>query len=444
MTNRTRSRCVAALTALCLLLPAVLVAPVSGEPVDDLRAEARQIAEELDRLSGAIGLLNEEYNQAQIRLDEVRRRQADTQTRVAAAEAELATRRAQLAGYAVSSYVSGDTTQDLADVLLHGSGPEAARRIEYLRLASADRQQLIDRVRAAKLVADRELEGLRRDHDEGEALQRTLVDKKTRAEAHLAEQQALLERVNGELAVLVDQENQRRAAEAYARATGVGTEAAVAAVTGGVPLGPPAAGAPAPLAPTAPPPAAGPGTTPPTTPTPTAPPPPGPVAPSPPVTTVPAPTPAPAPTTTAPRPAPTTPPPPPTTPPTTAPAPGPPPPVSTGAARAVAAAQTQLGVPYVWGGSTPGVGFDCSGLTSWAWRQAGRSLPHSAQMQFDVTRRVAIDQLQPGDLVFYQSPVIGHVGMYVGAGTMIEAPRTGLTVRYSSIYRTSLVGAGRP
>lgn len=118
--------------------------------------------------------------------------------------------------------------------------------------------------------------------------------------------------------------------------------------------------------------------------------------------------------------------------------------MSSGAARAVAAAQTQLGVPYVWGGSTPGVGFDCSGLTQWAWGQAGRYLPHSAQMQFDVTRRVAISDLQPGDLVFFDSPVIGHVGMYVGSGTMIEAPRTGLTVRYSSIYRSSLVGAGRP
>lgn len=84
-------------------------------------------------------------------------------------------------------------------------------------------------------------------------------------------------------------------------------------------------------------------------------------------------------------------------------------------AAAVAAAKSQLGTPYVWGGSQPG-GFDCSGLTSWAYRQAGVELPRTAASQA-VGRQVAFEELQPGDLVLWE----GHAAMYAGDGMMIEA-----------------------
>ncbi|MEY2478502.1 MAG: peptidoglycan DL-endopeptidase CwlO, partial [Actinomycetota bacterium] len=86
--------------------------------------------------------------------------------------------------------------------------------------------------------------------------------------------------------------------------------------------------------------------------------------------------------------------------------------------------------------------FDCSGLTSFAWRAGGRSLPHSSRAQWSATTRVAISALQPGDLVFYGEP-IHHVGIYVGSGQMVEASETGTPVRYASIHRKDLVGAGR-
>lgn len=116
---------------------------------------------------------------------------------------------------------------------------------------------------------------------------------------------------------------------------------------------------------------------------------------------------------------------------------------SAAAAAAIAYAQAQLGKPYLWGGEGPD-SFDCSGLTMRAWQAGGRNLIHFTGSQWQQTPRVPISDLQPGDLVFFGgSPAtIHHVGLYVGDGRMIEAPRTGLNVRYSSIYRSSLLPYG--
>jgi peptidoglycan DL-endopeptidase CwlO len=90
------------------------------------------------------------------------------------------------------------------------------------------------------------------------------------------------------------------------------------------------------------------------------------------------------------------------------------------AAIAVRAALTQLGVPYQWGGNTPGKGLDCSGLTHWAYGQAGIGLPRLAQEQ-TIGMKISESDLQPGDLVVWD----GHVAMYIGDGKMIEEPHTG-------------------
>lgn len=103
------------------------------------------------------------------------------------------------------------------------------------------------------------------------------------------------------------------------------------------------------------------------------------------------------------------------------------------AAGAVRSALTQLGVPYQWGGTSPGVGLDCSGLTQWAYHQAGLDLPRLAQEQ-DIGAAVAPGSLLPGDLAVWD----GHVAMVVGDGTMIEA---GDPVQLSPI-RTSNAGQG--
>nr|WSX50211.1 NlpC/P60 family protein [Streptomyces sp. NBC_00974] len=122
--------------------------------------------------------------------------------------------------------------------------------------------------------------------------------------------------------------------------------------------------------------------------------------------------------------------------------PAPPPSDGSRAARAVAFAYGAIGKPYVWGATGPG-SFDCSGLTQAAWRAAGVSLPRTTYTQINAGQRISRDQLAPGDLVFFYSGVT-HVGMYVGNGQMIHAPRPGSTVRLAPVDSMPWAGASRP
>jgi cell wall-associated NlpC family hydrolase len=122
----------------------------------------------------------------------------------------------------------------------------------------------------------------------------------------------------------------------------------------------------------------------------------------------------------------------------------PPPPAVSGSVGAVIqAAYSVIGTPYQFGGASPETGFDCSGFTAWAWAHAGVYLPHSSAAQYASLPHVAQSDLQPGDLVFFYSP-ISHVGMYVGGGQMIHSPHTGSVVSVVPIYWDSFVGAARP
>ena len=119
------------------------------------------------------------------------------------------------------------------------------------------------------------------------------------------------------------------------------------------------------------------------------------------------------------------------------------PPVSGKAGIAVQAALSQLGVPYRFAAEDPGVAFDCSGLTKWAWGQAGVYLPHQSAAQYRATAHVPQSMAQPGDLIFYYSP-IGHVGLYIGNGRMVHAPQTGDVVNITDVRWYKVVGVGRP
>jgi cell wall-associated NlpC family hydrolase len=104
------------------------------------------------------------------------------------------------------------------------------------------------------------------------------------------------------------------------------------------------------------------------------------------------------------------------------------------AERAVRLARAQLGVPYVYGGASPG-GFDCSGLVMWVYGRLGLTLPHNAAALYSVGRPVAVSRMKPGDLVFFHG--LGHVGIYIGHGRMIHAPQTGERVEIEALGERS-------
>ncbi|MFJ8975880.1 NlpC/P60 family protein [Streptomyces sp. NPDC102282] len=111
------------------------------------------------------------------------------------------------------------------------------------------------------------------------------------------------------------------------------------------------------------------------------------------------------------------------------------------AAQAVGFAYGALGKPYVWGATGPS-SFDCSGLTMAAWRAAGVSLPRTTYTQINAGQRVSRSELAPGDLVFFY-PGVTHVGLYIGGGQMIHAPRPGAPVRIAPISEMPFAGATR-
>ncbi|MDO9458451.1 NlpC/P60 family protein [Nocardioides sp.] len=117
-------------------------------------------------------------------------------------------------------------------------------------------------------------------------------------------------------------------------------------------------------------------------------------------------------------------------------------PASGRAGAAVSYAMAQVGDAYVYGAAGPSA-FDCSGLTMMAWAQAGVSLPHSSSAQYSSGTHVAASALQPGDLVFYYSP-ISHVGMYIGNGMIVHAANPSSGVRVAELYSMPYVGAVRP
>jgi cell wall-associated NlpC family hydrolase len=124
--------------------------------------------------------------------------------------------------------------------------------------------------------------------------------------------------------------------------------------------------------------------------------------------------------------------------------PGTPPQVVT----AINAARTRLGSPYVWGATGPST-FDCSGLTQWSYAAAGVVLPRTSREQWFVGPHPSLDQLQPGDLLFWATNTadpgtIHHVALYIGGGYMIEAPHTGAVVRITAVYLDGFIGATRP
>lgn len=377
------------------------VAPAGA--ADDIGAkkdEAAQISRQLAEQGRKISVLAEQYNNARLEADQLAARLTAAKADMAETDATADALRARLKRQAVEHYVHGGAIPALAMLVESRIEDDVAIRQHYVRSVTTQVGDTLDQLRAVKLTLKEQTNELASaQRASREALAAVESAREQAVAAHDA-QRRLLARVEGELAELIAAEERRKAEEEARRAQAelearrareeaaareaAARETARRATTTTSTTARPAATV------------ASPTTARPTT------------------------------TTTAPK----------ASGPTTSA-----PPPSSGAAAAVEEAKRQLGKPYEWGGSGPDT-FDCSGLTSWAWRAGGKSLPHSSQSQYSATSRVALADIQPGDLLFYGNP-IHHVAIYVGDGQMIEAPETGKNVRYASIYRRDYVGAGR-
>ena len=419
---RRRAGALLVLVALVVSLVPGTVAPASADEISDKQAEAQRIARQLEQQSRQVSILAEDYDEARVRITEVEAELASAEAKVKKTDAEAADVRRRLKEQAVESYIRGGSMPALAMLADTKTTEDIGIRTQYVQTVTAGAADVLDELRAVRLSLGEQRERL--DTARAEAKQAAEVAEAKRKEATAAQaaQERTLAQVQGELATLVEAEAKRRAEEEARRVQAeLAARAAKAKADADAKAARDAAAAREEASRQAAADAARRATT----------------------TTVRSPaggSAAPTTTTTTIRRTTTT-----TAPPSSgggdtstgggggAPA--------AGADAAIAEARRQLGKPYQWGGSGPD-SFDCSGLTSWAWRAGGKALSHSSRAQWSETSRVDIGDLQPGDLVFYGSP-IHHVGLYIGDGQMIEAPETGKTVRIATIYRSGYVGAGR-
>jgi cell wall-associated NlpC family hydrolase len=406
VTTRTRTaggpRRWACLVGCLLLLCPLHAAPASADPADDKRAEARRIAAELDDLGRSVSVLAEEMDGGRLRADDLAAEAAAAERDLAKAEAEAVGARTRLAAEAVDTYVQGG--MDLGATPMTANDGDPLRRRQYAMTLQAQRSDVLDAAKAQAAIVREKRDRLDKARGQAEGAVAAVERARREAEEAAARLEAAQGRIDSELAGLVQQEQDEQAAveAADVQRTLAARNPASPVATLPAPPRPSATALAAPAAPVATtrPPTAGPGA-PPTTRAPT------------PTTTRPAPDAG-----------------------NEAPTPSP------GAAAAIAEARRQIGKPYRYGGSGPD-SFDCSGLTAWAWRAGGRSLPHSSGAQYASLPKVNSAEARPGDIFAFGSP-IHHVGLYIGGGQMIEASQTGTPVRYAAAYRRDLKGVVRP
>ena len=360
-----------------MLLPVVGQPLASAAPIDDKRAEASRLQDQLEAQGEQVSILAERFNRAQVKVAEVEAGISQTEADVARSDDRLKLVKDRLASAAIASDMHGGASSFIGN-MARADGDNMIVRQQYLRVTASNQRDIIGELRRAK-----EDLSLRRAELDGERKAARVASDEAAAASHQAQaaqadQEALLSSVQGDISGLVAEEAARReAADADQRRL-----AAVVPPTAAKPAALPvvgpvldavAAAADAELPATRILPSSGLG------------------------------------------------------------------------GVAVDWAMGQLGKPYEYGGAGPD-SFDCSGLTMRAWGAAGVSLSHGADIQWYESTRVSVDELMPGDLLFYGDSVEGihHVAMYIGDGQQIEASTTGTPVRIRGWRSADLVGAGRP
>jgi cell wall-associated NlpC family hydrolase len=375
MLSRTGRTGLAGLVLVALTSSALsLAVPAAASPQDELaaaRARAEQLQGQIAANGQRISVLDEQYNQARLAIDEATAGIATTEGRLDAAATRTDELKTELASRAAALY-KGAANGGPAGMLDASDVGELGSRSKYGSAAADEDDALIGDL----VVAREQLEAARTEYeskrDRAEAQRAELESTRSEIESAQQEQEALLADAQGDIAQLVAEiDAQRRAAEEAAARTAAAQrqrEEAARRSTASSASGGGQRSRPVDVRP--------------------------------------------------------------------APAP------NERAGVAVSTAMAQLGKPYRYAAVGPG-SFDCSGLTMFAWAAAGVRLPHSSAAQYASLPKVSRDQLAPGDLVFYGSP-IHHVGVYIGGGQYVHAPQTGDVVKVSSIDRRDYAGAARP
>ncbi len=382
--------------AAVIVVTAAAPTPAAADPVDDQRARVEQITDELERLEERSDILAEDYVTALDELKQIDAEVAAAAQRVSEQEAAVAALRGELSEVAVRAYMGAGTNGFGAMFSDSSAVTDALERDQLSRVALSAGTATTDELDQAIADLQDEREALESKQDEATAKAEQVEEAKQATDEQKAEYREARAEAEAELGRRIEEEEERRARESYERMQrdaeqAVARQAAAsqqaqaqaqartADTVGGNSGGGGGGGEVAAVA-------------------------------------------------AAPRPAPAAP---------AIPA------ASSRAGTAINAALTQVGVGYQYATAEPGVAFDCSGLTSWAWAQAGVSLPHQSRSQQDSVPNVPKEAAQPGDLLFFYSP-ISHVSIYLGGGQHVHARNSGTTVTVAAVNWGSVVAVGRP
>ncbi len=383
----------ASLLAVALGVTGTLVSatrPASADSIASDRAQAAAISAKIQATQAQIQTLTDQVQAADFRLSQLSGEIAANQAEVTKDQAEVTKDQSQLRVQAIADYTSSGTSNQISQ-MFSGNPNTSEVRSEYAQIATGNVTSTIDHLHTAQTQLQTTQSALKQQLGQQESTRNSLTQSETQANDLVAQDQQTLNGVNADIQAQVKAQEAAAAAAAAAAA-----QAAFNARVAAARQQQAAAAAAQTVSVAA---ASGGGSTAIDSGTSAS---------------------------------------------TTVSAAADPPPVPPGATGAIEAARSQLGVPYVWGGETPGVGFDCSGLVQWAWAQAGVSLPRTSGAQFDATTQISLASIEPGDLLFYGPDGSDHVAMYVGGGMMIEAPETGQVVHITPV-RTGggFAGVGR-
>lgn len=352
-------RAAAATALLSAVVPVAVPGGASAEPVDDKRRQVAALADELERMTERLDALAEDYVEAVALEEELTAEIADAQAEVSAAEAQLAQMRGTLYLSAVTQFMHGGRNSTLTNLLASDGGlQDALQRGQLTSIALNQGSLTTDSLDATATELTKKRRVLERKRAQAESVAENVLRRQGATEELAAKFAELKNSAQGELAVLLREEQERRERLALEEAEREASSfknkyASVQARYRNIPR------------------------------------------------------------------------------------------VSARSQSAIRYALSQLGTPYRYAMSSPGRGFDCSGLTAYAWGKAGVSLPRNSRRQYNALPKVPKELAQPGDLIFTGSP-IHHVGIYLGGGRMVHAPQTGDVVKVGPIRWWKVVGVVRP